>query len=155
MTSIVQSTKRELNLSKVPARMAVYEELIEAAEICFELGGKNLEGVCRNHARDLMTYDMMLQECKTIEETIRVKIEELESSLYRKINDTSQKALGVREIQQYIKSEPQFVAASEILLEVLHTKRRLESIVEALKSLGWSLGHIVKLRIAQLEKTIL
>ena len=65
------------------------------------------------------------------------------------------RALGTRDIQQYIKSEPQYVAAQTILLEVQHTKRRLEAIVEALKSLGWSLNNIVKLRIAQLEHVTL
>ena len=153
--SIVTDTKRDLNLAKIPGRIELYEQLIEAAEGCFELNGRNLEDICKNQARDLMNYDMMFQECKTIEETIKVKIEELESSLYRKLNETNQKALGTREIQQYIKSEPQFIIASEILLEVVHVKRRLEAIVEALKSLGWSLSHIVKLRIAQMEKTVL
>ena len=153
--SLIKDTKKEINLNKIPARMVIYEELIDAAEACFELHDKNLEDACKNHAKDLMFYDMMLQECKTIEETIREKVEEIESSLYRKINDSSQKALGTREIQLYVKSEEQYVSAMEILLEVVHTKRRLESIVEALKSMGWSLGHIVKLRIAQLENTIL
>ena len=98
-----------------------------------------------------MFYDLMLQECRTIEETIRVKVDEIESSLFRKLNETSQRALGTRDIQQYIKSDSQFVAAQEIMLEVVHVKRQLEAIVEALKSMGWSLNNIVKLRIAQLE----
>ena len=153
--SIVSETKREINLNKIPARIDLYEQLIDAAEACFELEGKSLEEACKTHAKDLMFYDMMLQECKTIEETIREKVDQVESSLYRKINESNQKALGVRETQLYVKSDQQYVDAMEILLEVVHTKRRLESIVEALKSMGWSLGHIVKLRIAQLENTIL
>jgi hypothetical protein len=153
--SIISETKRELNLSKVPGRIDVYEQLIEAAEACFQLEGRNLEDACKNHAKDLMFYDIMLQECKTIEETIKARIEEIEATLYRQINDSSQKALGTREIQLYIKSEPQYISAMEILLEVMHVKRKLESIVEALKSMGWSLGHIVKIRISQLENTIL
>lgn len=153
--SIIQDTTRELNLNLVPARIALYEQLIDAAESCFQLEDRKLEDACKNHAKDLMFYDMMLQECKTIDETIRMKIEEIESSLYRKISESNKKALGTTEIKQYVKSEPQYVAAMEILLEVQFTKRRLESIVEALKSLGWSLGHIVKIRIAQLENTVL
>ena len=153
--SIVTDTKRELNLNKIPNRIELYEQLIDAAEPCFQLDGKSLEVACKNHAKDLMFYDQMLQECKTIEETIRGKIEEVEATLYKKINDSSQKALGTREIQLYVKSEPQYIDAMHILFEVVHTKRRLESIVEALKSLGWSLNNIVKLRIAQLENTIL
>jgi hypothetical protein len=153
--SIVSDTKRDVNLNKIPGRIELYEQLIDAAETCFTLEGRNLEDACKNHAKDLMFYDMMLQECKTIEETIREKVEEVEATLYRNINESNKKALGTREIQLYVKSEPQYVQAMEILLEVVHTKRRLESIVEALKSMGWSLGHIVKLRISQLENTVL
>jgi hypothetical protein len=153
--SVVSETKVEINLNKIPSRLALYEQLCDAAEPCFELNGKHLEDVCKTHAKDLMFYDMMLQECKTIEETIRARIEEIESTLYKRLNETSNRALGTTDIKQYIKAEPQYVQAYEILLEVVHTKRKLESIVEALKSLGWSIGHIVKLRIAQLEKTTL
>jgi len=153
--SIIQETTRELNLNIVPAKIALYEQLIDAAEPCFELNNKKLEDAVKIHSKDLMFYDLMLQECKTIEETIKTKVEEIESSCYKRISEGNKKALGTTEIKQYIKSEPKYVSAMEILLEVQHTKRRLESIVEALKSLGWSLSNIVKLRIAQLEKTIL
>ena len=153
--SIVSDTKRELNLSKIPAQIDLYEQLISAAEPCFDLDGKSLETACKNHAKDLMFYNLMLQECKTIEETIRCRVEEIESDLYKRVGGGSQRALGVRETQQYVKSEPQYVNAMEVLLEVAHTKRKLEAIVEALQSLGWSLNNLVKLRIAQLENTIL
>jgi chaperonin cofactor prefoldin len=102
-----------------------------------------------------MFYDVMLQECKSIEETIRYKIDELESTLYRNLNENSNRVLGTRDIQQYIKSDPQFVNAQEVLMEVIVVKRKLEAIVEALKSMGWSLNNITKLRIAQLEDAIL
>lgn len=153
--SIIKDTVHDLDLNKLPKRLAEYELLIEAAQPCFDLTHKKLEEACKVHANDLMVYDMMLQECKTIEETIKFKVEEVESLIFKRLNETNKKVLGTTEIKQYIKSDPQYVAAMEILLEVNLTRRRLESIVEALKSLGWSLGHIVKLRIAQLEDTIL
>ena len=96
----------------------------------------------------------MLQECKTVEDTIRSMVEEIESDLYKKLNETNQRALGQRDIQQYIKSEPRYVAAYDILLEVVHVKRKLEAAVEALRQLGYSLNNIVKIRVALLEDTI-
>jgi len=154
--SVVTDTSEDLILNRIPNRLALYEQLCDAAEPCFELNGRHLEDACKSHAKDLMFYDMMLQECKTIEDTIRVKIEEIESRLYRRLNEGgSNRALGTTDIKQYIKSEPQYVQAYEILLEVVHAKRKLESIVEALKSMGWSLNNITKLRIAQLEKITL
>jgi hypothetical protein len=153
--SIITEVLGEVALSKIPARIAIYQQLIDAAESIFELDGKKLETACKDHGKDLMFYSVMLQECKSIEETIHVKIEELESTLFRHLNENSNRALGTREIQQYIKSEPKYVAAQEILMEVVIVKRKLEAIVEALRSMGWSLNNITKLRIAQLEDVVL
>jgi hypothetical protein len=153
--SVVKDTISDVKLNKIPARLALYSQLIDNAEPLFNLENESLEGKCKEHAKNLMFYDLMLQECRTVEETIRTKIDEIESALYRKLNETSQRALGTRDIQQYIKSDPQFVAAQEIMLEVVHVKRQLEAIVEALKAMGWSINNITKLRIAQLEGTML
>ena len=155
MASPVKDALNAISLNRIPAQIELYEQLIQAAEPLFELEGKKLGEVIAHHAQELMLYDVMLQECKTIEDTVRVKLEEIESTLYRRLNETNQRALGTRDLQQYIKSEPQYVSAYEILLEVVHVKRKLEAIVEALKSLGWSLNNITKLRIAQLEHVTL
>lgn len=153
--SIVDETINEIRLGKIPGRIALYEQLIENAESVFELAGKGLEECCKAHAQNLMFYDVMLQECKTIEETIKFKVEEIESQLYQKYHTGMQLKLSSTDIRQYIKGDPIFVKACEILVEVQHTKRRLEAVVEALKSMGWSINNIVKLRIAQIEHATL
>lgn len=153
--SVVKDAFIAINLNRVPDRIALYDQLCQAAEPMFELTGRKLEDACKSHAKDLKDFDSMLQECKTIEDAVRIKVEEVEGELYKKYNENNQRALSQRDIGQYIKGDPKYVAAYEILLEVVHQKRQLESIVEALKSMGWSLSHITKIRIAQLENTIL
>ena len=153
--SVVDDTSNDVKLGKIPARIAVYEQLIDNAESVFELKGKGLEECCKAHAQNLMFYDVMLQECKTIEETIKVKLEETESKLYQGYHTNMQQKLSTTDIRQYIKGDPVYVKGCEILLEVQHTKRRLEAVVEALKSMGWSINNITKLRIAQLEHATL
>ena len=153
--SIVKDAFKAINLNKVPEKIALYEELCQNAEPIFELEGKKLEDACKEQSKNLLFFSMMLQECKTIEEAIRIKVEEIEGELFKKYNENNQRALGLRDIQYYIKGDPKYVAAYEILLEVVHQKRQLESVVEAIVSMGWSLGHIVKLRVAQLEATVL
>jgi hypothetical protein len=149
--SVIKETLRDVNLHVIPERIAVYEQLIDSAEPLFKLHGKGLEDLIKEHAQNLMFYDVMLQECKTIEETIKSKIEEIESQLYRFYNEGQQLKLGQRDIVNYIKGDDRYVKAYEILLEVSHTRRRLEAVVEALKSLGWSLNNIVKVRVAQVH----
>lgn len=149
--SPVKEALGAVNLGKIPGQIALYEQLVDAAEPLFQLKGRTLGEAIAQHAQDLMFYDITLQECKTIEDVIKMKVDEIESKLYRKYNEGMQRALGQRDIVAYIKGDPEYVAAYEILLEVAHVKRQLESIVEALKTMGWSLSNITKLRIAQLE----
>lgn len=155
MASPVKDAIDAINLGRIPAQIALYEQLIQASEPLFTLEGKKLGDAIAQHAMDLMFYDVTLQECKTIEDVLRMKLEEIESNLYKKLNEGMSRALGQRDIVNYIKGEPSYVAALEIVLEVVHVKRQLESIVEALKSMGWSLNNITKLRVAQLEHVIL
>jgi len=153
--SVITDTVTEISLGKIPARVAQYEALIAAAESIFELKGKGLEQACKEHAQNLMFYNGMLQEAKMVEETIRGRVGAVESQLFVKYNENNQRALSRLDIGQYIKGDPKYVAAYEILLEVVCVVKQLDSIVEALKSMGWTLGHIVKLRIAQLEDVTL
>lgn len=153
--SVVGETVGEIKLGRIPSRIATYEQLIEAAETVFQLNGRGLEELCKEHAQNLMFYDVMLQECRTIEETIKTKVEEIESQVFQKYHNNMSIKLNATEIRQYIKGDPDYVKAAEILLEVQHTRRRLEAIVEALKSMGWSINNITKLRIAQLDHVTL
>ena len=55
----------------------------------------------------------------------------------------------------YVKSDPEYVETKSIWVEIEHTKRSLEAIVEAFVTLGWSLSNIVKIRVASMEHVIL
>lgn len=153
--SFVSNTITDIQLKRMAQKLSLYDAMVNAAEPCFELSGKGLEEVCKKHAQDLMTYDQVLQECKTVEDVVRMKLEEKEGLLYKKYNENNQRALNRLDIGQYIKGDPEYVELYEVLLEVVFLKRKLESVVGALKSMGYSIANIVKLRIAQLEHVTL
>lgn len=160
--SVLSEAAQAIVLGRAPDRIALYEAMIEACaredseSAIFKLKGKGLEQACKEHAQNLMNFSFMLQECKTIEDVIRLKVEEVEGDLYKTLNENNgNRALGTRDIGQYIKGHPRYVTAHEILLEVTHVKRQLEEVVETLKSMGWTLGNIVKIRVAQLEDVVL
>lgn len=155
MASIVKDTVHDINISRIPSRLHDYEMLVLGAEPMFKLEDRTLEEVCKQHSVDLMNMDINLQECKTIEDVIRKRIEEIEASLYKNLNENHSRALGTTDIKQYIKGDPQYVNAFEILLEVQNVRRQLEAVVEALKNMGWMISHITKLRVAQLEHVTL
>jgi hypothetical protein len=144
-------------MGKIPARIELYRLLIEAAEPLFKLDGMGLEMACRQHAQNLMQYGIVKEECKTIEDALRVRLEEIEGQIFKHLNEGNQnnKAYSVSELKQYVKGDARYVLAANVVLEVVQVRRQLEAIVEAFQSMGWSLGHIVKLRVAQLEEVTL
>lgn len=164
--SVLQDAVGSIALKRIPQRLELYEALIAAAEPTrdidtgqetgmFVLANRNLEEACKQHAQNVMTYSSMLQECKTIEDALKNRLEEIESELYKKLNENHSRALSQRDITVYLQSEPQVVEANKIMVEVILVRRKLEAIVDALKDMGWTLSHIVKLRVAQLEDTTL
>jgi len=153
--SFAVSDLSRIPMSKVPEKLQIYRELILAAEPVFKLDGKGLETACAEHAQNLMFYDLMLQEAKAIENWARMKMGEVEGRLYKSLNEGRQQRLSSTDIKAYIAGEPDYVQAYEIVLEVAHIKNQLQSIVEALQAMGYSLNNIVKIRVAQLEHVTL
>ncbi len=142
-------------LDKIPAKLEIYELLIKQAEPLFDLDGAVIEEACKSHLSNLALYDMMLNECKTIEYYLETKKDEVEAEKHRYYLENSQRQLGARDLSMYIRGDPQVVEVIQIMLEVSHVRRQLEAIVEALRTMGWSLSNIVKLKVAQLDHTTL
>jgi hypothetical protein len=153
--SLVSELRKSSTLEAIAKRLEVYEILVDASKPFFELKGKRLEELIKDQANNLVTYDQLLQECKTIENFMIAKLEVTEATLHKHYLENSQRALGARDLTMYIKGDPQFSDVNQIVMEVAHIRRQLEAIVEALTSLGWSLSNIVKIRVAQLDHTVL
>ena len=83
------------------------------------------------------------------------RVEEQEGQLYRHYIESGARALGVKELQMYVKSDPKYISIKSILIEIEHIKRSLEAIVSALETLGWSLSNIVKIRVASMDHVTL
>ena len=132
-----------------------FESMIEAAADHFELDEKRLEDLCKNQVKQLMIYDVALQECKAIQDSIETQRDVIKSLHWRRLNETNKKTLTTRDIEAYIQGEPSWVSAHELVLQAAETRKKLEAIVEALKQLGWTLTNIVKLRVHQLEDSVI
>lgn len=152
--SFTGSLKNE-PLAKIAKRLETYEIVIQSSAPVFELSGRKLEDLCKQHPQDLSMYNLLLQECKTIEQYVETKVEEVEGQAYRRYIESNARALGATELKQYVKSDPSYVEAKTVLVEVNHVKRQLEAIVNALESMGWTLSNITKLRIAEMDHVIL
>ena len=136
MTFSFENLKNE-PFEKISSRLIKYDEVIKLAEAVFQLDGKRLEDMCKSQPQDLVSYNLLLQECKTIEYYISLRVEEQEGQLYRHYIESGARALGVKELQMYVKSDPKYISIKSILIEIEHIKRSLEAIVSALEREGW------------------
>jgi hypothetical protein len=131
-----------------------YEEKIAAAEPIFKLEGRRLEEIMRTLPHYQANYDQALQEVKAIEEWVETLKERLTARLWRRYLEGYSRSLATRDIQAYIAGEKEMVELNQLGIEVALVRRKLEAIVEALKQLGWMLGHVTKLRVAELHDAI-
>jgi hypothetical protein len=152
--SFVNSIKT-LPLAQISKKLEIYEMVLSVAENKLTLEGKELEEAIKTHPVELVAYNLMLQECKTIEHMLQARAEEIEGNLYRHYIEQGGRALGAKELAMYVKSDPKYVEVRTALVEVDHIKRSLEAVVGALETLGWSLTNIVKTRIESMQHVLL
>lgn len=138
-------------LQNIVGRVQLYDALIETAESIFKIDGKRLEEVLKEHASNLITFDTALQECKSIEDMVKARLERVKAEHWERLNERNQRQLNTRDIEAYIAGIPQYTEVLAVVMIIVEVKRKLEAIVNALTSFGWSLNNIVKLRVAQLD----
>lgn len=132
-----------------------FEGYVEKAEPLFDLNMKKLEEVCRTIPKNLNVYDRYYQEMKSVEEWMLIKREKIQAKLWKKYLEGYARALSAKDIQMYIQGDPEYVQFSELIVEVSSIKAKLQSIVKGFEQMGWMVGHIVKLRVAELQDTVL
>lgn len=148
-------TLEEDKLDSIIPLLPKYENAIAAAESIFKLEGRKLEEIARTLPHHQSSYDQRHQEVKALEEWLNTIKEKRTAKHWKKYLEGYSRQLSTRDIQAYIAGEKDIVELSQILVEVTLLKNNLGAIVEALKQLGWMLGHVTKLRIAEMQDAIL
>jgi hypothetical protein len=132
-----------------------YEAAITNAEPVFQLTGKKIEALCKDLPHHMSSYDQYYQELKSLEEWLISRREKVNARLWKKYTEGYSRALSAKDIQAYIAGEKDYVAFTEVILEIGNLKGKMQSIVKALEQMGWMLSHITKLRIAEMQDAIL
>lgn len=148
-------TLEEDKLNNIVGLLVKYEESIERAEPIFQLESRRIEEIARTLPHYQSSYDQQLQEIKGLEDWLNNIKEKKVARFWKKYNEHYSRALSTRDIQAYIAGEQEIVDLNQIIIEVTLLKSKFASIVEALKQMGWMLGHITKLRISEMEDAIL
>ena len=142
-------------LEEIVPLLPRYEDRIAAAEPIFLIEGKRLEEVMRTLPHYQSSYDQSYQELKGLEDWLNNIKDKKVSKLWKKYTEGYSRQLTTKDITAYIAGEKDIVEINQILIEVALLKNNTLAIVEALKQLGWMVGHITKLRISEMQDAIL
>lgn len=130
-----------------------WEKQIAEAEPIFKIEGAKLEELARSVPEHQFRYAKLAQEAKAAVKYFESMLEQQES-IYAKNYAHGNRAYGAREVQQFIQGEKEVVDMKQLIVQAAFYQNQLNEIVESIKQLGWMIGHIVKLRVASLEETV-
>lgn len=148
-------TLSEENLSAIVDLLPKYEKLLSAAEKVFNLDGLRLEQVAKSVPQYQYSYDAAYQELKALDEWLNGIKEKRMAKLWKKYLESYQRSLSTRDIQAYIGGEKDIVEINQIITEIALLKNQMLSVVDSIKNMGWMVGHITKLRVAEMQEAIL
>jgi hypothetical protein len=131
-----------------------WEQQIKLAEPLFKIEGSKLEDLARTIPQHQFHFAGLAQEAKAAVKYFESMLEQQEA-IYAKNYAHGNRAYGSREVQQFIQGEKEVVEMKQLIVQAAFYQNQLAEIVEAIKQMGWMLGHIVKLRVASLEETII
>lgn len=143
------------NTHKVLEYLDGYQKAISSIEPFFVLEGRKLVEICQNIPKELVRFKRYAAELKSIEELLTVRREEYEGQRWKLYNQTNNKQLTTKDIQQYIKGEKEYVDYCELILEITFLRNNMNAIIESLDVMNWQMGHITKLQVSMLEQVVL
>jgi hypothetical protein len=132
-----------------------YEKKIKVAETIFNLEGRKLEEIIRTVPQYQSSYDQSYQELKALEDWLGNLKDKKVAKLWKKYNEGYSRALSTRDIQAYVAGEKDIIEINQIIIEVTLLKSHMLAITDSVKQIGWMVSHITKLRVAELQETIL
>jgi len=153
MTTLLQIDESRL-VEELERFFHRYDAEIKAAAPLFELEGRRLEEIARSLPYHQSHYDQVAQEAKQLTKWLENGRAKIEARLTRNYLQ-GQRAYGARETTTLIAGEKEMVDHNQLLIEASLYYQRLDSIVKAFEQMGWMVGHITKLRVAELNHVIL
>lgn len=143
------------DLSKLPDVLEQYEKEIPHAFKITELKGKNLEAANKENAAWLLYYDQKRIELDTLKKYLKMKLEEIRSSLFKTFTENYPREMSDRAKDKYIDGHPKYLAIYELYLEVEELYEKYASVVNGLRQQGYSLRNITEIRTHSLEDVII
>lgn len=146
--------KNEELMAELPGFFDAWKEEVQRAKPIFDIEGERLEKIARDLPHHQVFYAQKALEARAVVKWLEVNKGRTESRYIKNYNQ-SPRALGVKEQAQYLQGEKEIVELNQLIVEAELCRGQLEEIVEAVKQLGWMVGNITKLRVAEMQDAVI
>lgn len=153
MSFLLQLDESRLGEQLIPILERLESEVAKAAPL-FELNGRRLEEIARELPQHQAYYMQLSQEAKHLVKWLENHLEKIEARLTNN-HLKGQRAYGSRETTVLIAGSSEMVEHKQLIIEASLTYQKLDSIVEGFRQMGWMVGNVTKLRVAELQDVIL
>lgn len=153
MSFLLELDEHQLN-EQLPPIFERAEADIRNAEPLFKIDGQLLEVLARNLPMHQAHFDQKAQEMKQLMkwlENYKSKLEAIHFKNYAR----GQRALSATDQRILMGGEKDIVEVNQLIIEAAMLYAKFEAITDAFRQMGWSLGNIVKLRIAEMHQVII
>ena len=147
------TTNQDL-LAELPAFFEQWQTEIDSAAPIFEIEGERLEKLARDVPHHQFFYAKRAQEARAVVKWLEIQKAQKEARHVKNYNNQP-RALGVKEQSLYIQGEKDVVELNQLIVEAALKQQQFDEIVEAVKQMGWMVGHITKLRVAEMQEAII
>lgn len=152
--SITLELKEDTYEKQLLSILPAYAAAVAAAEPLFQLEGERLEKIARVVPYHQATYAQKAIEMKSVLQWLEIHKNRLEAK-HLKNYQKGQRALSTTDMRMLMAGERDIVELEQVIVEVTNLYGQLNEITEAFKQMGWMVGHVTKLRVAELGDVIL
>ena len=153
MSALLTIDENDIGGSVIPM-MEKFDAQIAKAEPLFKLEGRKLMDIARDLPYHQNHYSALAQEAKALVKWLENHKARIEAKLTKNYLQ-GQRAFGQRETATFIAGEREMVEHNQLVIEAQLCLQKLDAIVESFEQMGWMVGHITKLRVAELQSVVL
>lgn len=154
MSFLLQLDESRLAEQLIPI-LDSFEADIAKAEPLFELEGRRLEEIARVLPYHQGMYQQRAQEAKQLVKWLENHLAKIEARMIKNMNAHNARAFGARETTAIISGEREVVEQKQLIIEATLMQEKLDAIVDAFRQMGWMIGNVTKLRVAELQDVVL
>ena len=143
-------TRITANLAVIPDFITHYESELISAKNEVKIYGNvekniaNLPGVTEKHFSNL-------QEVEAVLNYLNIQLRKIRRKHFQKYLESYNRALTSRDAEKYVDGESEVIDFEVLINEVSLIRNRYLSIMKALESKNFMLGHLVRLKTAGME----